>query len=473
MRSSDISNKAPDHSKASTIDTPSTPSTPSIPSTPSTPSKPSIPSIPSTPSTPVLIITYYWPPSGGAGVQRWLKFSKYLPETGWEPVILTVDTEYAVYPFIDSSLNEDVPANLKVYRTKALNWFRIYAKDKSRIPSAGFARNDDKTLKGRISRFIRGNFFIPDPRRGWNRYAFKKASAIIKDLEIKHIITTGPPHSTHLIGRILRKKHPEIRWISDLRDPWTEIFYYEQFYPTFISRSIDRCFEKSVLKGSDALITVSNSFRDSFCTLEKTAGSKFSVIANGYDPQDLEGLASIIPERLTISYTGTFSEAYPVNGLIAALKKLTEKNTDLVVRFAGDVPGKIKHFITQQLPVQTVEFHPYMIHRQALQFMLNSTILVLLIPENQGNRGIIPGKLFEYLAAKKAILCLGPEDSDSAAIIDKLRAGKTKTYDDVGGIMEFIEDVSSGKFRVGEENPVEYSRQYLARRIADVLNDLD
>ena len=120
----------------------------------------------------VLIVTYYWPPSGGAGVQRWLKFSKYLPEFGWDPIILTVDQAYAAYPVTDYSLSNDLSSSVKVFTTPATNYFDIYKKDKSRIPSAGFANSVDNTLKGKLLRFVRGNFFIPDPRRGWNKYAF-------------------------------------------------------------------------------------------------------------------------------------------------------------------------------------------------------------------------------------------------------------------------------------------------------------
>ena len=195
----------------------------------------------------VLIVTYYWPPSGGAGVQRWLKFAKYLPEFGWEPIILTVDPQFAAYPVTDYSLNEDVPAGLRIYSTPATDYFSIYRKDKSKIPTAGFANSMDDTLKGKFLRFIRGNFFLPDPRKGWNRYAFKKASDLIDSEGIKHVITTSPPHSTQLIGLKIKKKYPEIKWIADLRDPWTDIYYYKQFYPTLLSKRIDAGYEKRFL----------------------------------------------------------------------------------------------------------------------------------------------------------------------------------------------------------------------------------
>src|SRR5512133_2625385 len=153
-----------------------------------------------TPLRKVLIITYYWPPSGGAGVQRWLKFAKYLPVFGWEPVILTVDPEYAAYPSTDPSLAKEVSPGLVVYKTPATDYFAIYRKDRSMIPSGGFANNSDDSFKGKLLRFVRGNFFIPDPRKGWNRHAFKKACEIINTMGIRHIITTSPPHSTQLIG---------------------------------------------------------------------------------------------------------------------------------------------------------------------------------------------------------------------------------------------------------------------------------
>ncbi len=148
----------------------------------------------------VLIITYYWPPSGGAGVQRWLKFAKYLPSSGWLPVVLTVRPEDAAYPFTDESLNDEVPVDVEVRKTKATNYFSFYSKDQSKIPSGGFANNPGKGFKNKVSRFIRGNFFIPDPRRGWNKYAFAEASRLIREEGISHIITTSPPHSTQLIG---------------------------------------------------------------------------------------------------------------------------------------------------------------------------------------------------------------------------------------------------------------------------------
>jgi glycosyltransferase involved in cell wall biosynthesis len=231
----------------------------------------------------VLIITYYWPPSGGAGVQRWVKFAKYLPEFGWEPVILTVDPKYAAYPVTDNSLEKEISPDLQVYRTPATDYFALFSRDRSKIPSAGFAINPDNSLKGKISRFVRGNFFIPDPRKGWNRHAFRKASELITSMDIRHVITTSPPHSTQLIGLRLKKTFPAIRWIADLRDPWTDIYYYRQFYPTFISEYIDSSFERKTLRLSDSIITVGPSLKKLFISKVKETEAKTEIITNGFD----------------------------------------------------------------------------------------------------------------------------------------------------------------------------------------------
>jgi glycosyltransferase involved in cell wall biosynthesis len=420
----------------------------------------------------VLIITYYWPPSGGAGVQRWLKFSRYLLRFGWQPVILTVEPEFAAYPAIDKSLEKEIPEDIIVYRTKATDWFRIYG-NKSNIPSAGFAVNNDDSFKGKISRFLRGNFFIPDPRKGWNKFAFRKACELISQEKINQIITTSPPHSTQLIGLRLKKKFPQIKWIADLRDPWTNIYYYNKFYPTLISKSIDKHYEKTVLKTSDRIITVSNSFKESFCSLVPSIEKKFSIIPNGYDELDFEDIKTHNPERFTISYVGTISGSYPINGLLAALKQIHDEDIDFNLRFAGEINEKFRNQILSLLPQQNIEFNSYMSHQKAIRFMTGSSLLILLIPDHQSNSGIIPGKLFEYLASGKPILCLGPADGDSATIIESTKAGKTFHYDDIQGISGFIKSTVTGSPDTKAELITQYSRINLAGKVAAVLNGLN
>jgi len=417
-----------------------------------------------------LIITYYWPPSGGAGVQRWLKFSKYLPEFGWEPIILTVDPEFATYPVTDSSLNEDIPVNIKIHKTPATDYFSIYKKDKTKIPSAGFAISVDNTLKGKLLRFVRGNFFIPDPRKGWNKFAFEKACKLIEAEDIKHVITTSPPHSTQLIGLKLKKKYPAIKWIADLRDPWTDIYYYKQFYPTIISKLIDSGYEKNVLKDADRIITVGNSLRNTFSQKIPDIEHKIDVISNGFDEVDFIKTESATPPKLTVTYVGTLSDIYPVNGLAEALKNMKMKGIDFNLRFVGSVSQNAKELILSSVDSASVEFLPHVIHSEAIRHMMNSSVLLLIIPSHSSNKSIITGKIFEYLSSGKPVLCIGPEDGDAAAIIKKCNAGITAGYDDSIKMADFLSNTDSATVLSDRAAVMEFSRHSLTKRIAEILN---
>jgi glycosyltransferase involved in cell wall biosynthesis len=417
----------------------------------------------------VLIVTYYWPPSGGAGVQRWMKFSKYLPESGWEPLILTVDPEFAAYPVKDNSLMEDLPSSVRVFTTPATNYFRIYNKDQTRIPSAGFANSIDNSLKGKALRFIRGNFFIPDPRRGWNKYAFQKACELIESEGIQNIITTSPPHSTQLIGLKLKKKYPDINWIADLRDPWTNIYYYSQFYPTFISKWIDRKYEETVLRKTDKIITVGFSLKKLFLSKVKGIESKTEVITNGYDEDDFSGFFSSDPPVFTITYVGTLSDIYPVDGFLKALQLLKEKNNEFILRFIGSVAQSQKELIQSVTSDLNQEFIPYVGHSAAVKFMLNSSVLLLIIPNHQSNKSIITGKIFEYIASGKPIICLGPSDGDAAEMIRTGGYGRTFDYSDSTGIYEYLMQLVSGNSLTEKNSHGAFSRRELTKKIIPLL----
>jgi glycosyltransferase involved in cell wall biosynthesis len=419
----------------------------------------------------VLIVTYYWPPSGGAGVQRWLKFSKYLPEFGWEPIILTVDPESAAYPVTDFSLKEDLPSSIKVYSTPAINYFGIYKKDISKIPSAGFANSIDNTLKGKLLRFIRGNFFLPDPRKGWNKYAFKKACELIETKGIKNIITTSPPHSTQLVGLKIKKKYPALNWIADLRDPWTDIYYYKQFYPTFFSKLIDLGYEESVLRNADKIITVGASLKNLFSAKVKGIESKTEVITNGYDKDDFSGMIAETPSKFTITYVGTLSDIYPVDGFLNALYSFKEKGYEFILRFIGTVSQKQKDLIQSKTGASIVEFIPYVDHTEAIKYMLNTSVLLLIIPDHQSNKSIITGKLFEYLASGKPIVCLGPADGDAAVIIEITGHGITFSYADSKGISEYLSTLISGISIIEKRSPEVFSRMELTRKIIPLFSN--
>ncbi len=417
----------------------------------------------------VLIITYYWPPSGGAGVQRWLKFARYLPEFGWDPLILTVDPEYAAYPVTDDSLAGDIPDTLRVLKTHATDYFRIYKKDRSRIPAAGFANSAEDSVKSRILRFVRGNFFIPDPRKGWNRHAFKKACSILEEENIEHVITTSPPHSTQLIGKRLKKRYPSIKWIADLRDPWTDIYYYSQFYHTFIAKYLDSVYERKVLLNADKIITVGESLKKSFCRKAEGIEEKTHVITNGFDEADFYK-ADITPGReFTISYIGTLSDAYPIGSFIQAVGELVSKGRQIRLRFIGTVsPGQKEH-IRKNLPENLVEFIPYVDHISAIRYMMESHALLVIIPDHKSNRSIINGKLFEYIASGRPVICIGPVDGDASEIIRESDKGMTFEYADKKGLVDYIGKIENKTYSFSDTSPDIFNRKTLAGKLASLL----
>lgn len=418
----------------------------------------------------VLIVTYYWPPSSGAGVQRWLKFSKYLTKQDWETIVLTVDPDFAVYSAIDTSLNNEVLSNLTVYKTRARDYFRLYKKDKSKIPSAGFAVDEEKGFVSHITRFIRGNLFIPDPRIGWNRFAFNKACEIIETGKIDRVITTSPPHSTQLIGLKLKKRYPGIRWIVDLRDPWTDIYYYKKFYPTFFSKMIDSAYEKRVLKSADKIIAVGKSLKKLLSSKIPGIEEKTEVISNGYDEEDFSGLTASKPDIFTISYVGTLSGSYPIKGFLEALKSISEKGIRFRLRFTGVVSPEHKEQINLSGDRSDIEFVPYSDHSTAIRKMLDSTALLLIIPDHFSSGSIITGKLFEYLASGKPVICLGPVDGDAAKILEETGHGKTFNYNDSEGISEYLTILSSNPEITGGISHTIYSREILVKKVIALLS---
>jgi glycosyltransferase involved in cell wall biosynthesis len=420
----------------------------------------------------ILIITYYWPPSGGAGVQRWLKFTKYLPSSGWLPVVLTVKPEFAAYPFKDTSLYGEIPLDVEVHRTKAINYLSLYNKDQSKIPHAGFASGSDKGRKNMISRFIRGNLFIPDPRKGWNRYAFREACELIKSENISHIITTSPPHSTQLIGLKLKRRFPHIKWVADFRDPWTDIYYYDMFKPSPLARMADREMEKNVLTKADTIITVGQTLAAILGNKAEKIAQKIHVLPNGFDEEDFEGILPIIPEKFTITYVGTLSPAYPVNGLIEAVRGIRVNHRPVSLKFVGTVPETIQELFPVDEEGNRPDFIQYCEHPEAIRYMMESTMLLLIIPDHPSNKSILTGKIFEYLATGKPILLLGPAEGDAAQLLVKCGYQGIFDYNDAQGIRNFIEKVAEGRTVKRSGHHLEYSRRALAVKLGDLLNSL-
>jgi glycosyltransferase involved in cell wall biosynthesis len=419
----------------------------------------------------VLIITYYWPPSGGAGVQRWLKFAKFLPEYGWQPVILTVDPEFASYPQRDDSLLDEVHPDCMVFTTKSFELYNLYKliSGKKEVPYGGFANESKEGLLQKISKFLRGNFLLPDPRKGWNKYALKKAKELIKEFNIDTVVTTSPPHSTQLIGLKL-KRNLNIRWIADLRDPWTDIYYYNQFKHTALAQKIDLNYERKVVENADLLITVSEDVKRLFAEKSKLLiADKTFVIPNGYDEDDFRIKPQKPEGKKVITYSGTISEAYDVSGLLKAIRNLeVEVRQEFLIRFVGKVPPIIvQNFESAGI---SVELTGYVDHAKSIEFLFLSDLLLMVVPSVKNNRGIITGKFFEYLASGKSILAIGPVDGDLAGIIQETHCGKIFDYNDAEGIQVFIQDLLENQ--TTESNPetsAQFSRKNLTKKISELL----
>lgn len=421
----------------------------------------------------VLVITYYWPPSGGAGVQRWLKFSKYLPEFGWEPIILTVDPKHASYAQLDESLVKEISEDLKIYKTKSSEIYNTYKKlTRSKdIPYGGFANDNNPSIISKISRFIRGNFFIPDPRKGWNKYAFNEAKRLIDEYNIKHIITTSPPHSTQLIGLKL-KRQMGVRWVADFRDPWTDIYYYSELYHTAIARFADKKLEREVVNGADALVTVSKGFKRIFESKKNSqSGINIYVVPNGYDEDDFNVRHTKDSFKFIISYTGTISDKYDISGFISALKKLIIEQDNIMLRFVGHESEFLKNYISNAAPDLSVEYTGYVSHLESVEYLLSSSIQLLIVPKIENNKGIVPGKFFEYLASQKPILAIGPKGGDLEELINETQSGVFAEYGDSKTITQWLrEQLQKPKEKQEGFNADKYSRRELTKRLSEVID---
>lgn len=421
----------------------------------------------------VLIITYYWPPAGGPGVQRWLKSARYLPGFNLTPVILTVDPRSASYQITDNSLLQEAQS-IRTFRTKTYEPFKLFSRvsGDNRIPVGGMEQQNKKNIFLRMANFIRGNLFIPDPRRGWNIKTYKKAVELIKEFGIDTVITTSPPHSTQLIGLKL-KKRLKIKWIADLRDPWTDIYYYSQFMHTPIARAIDKNYERNVLEKADHIIVVSEGMKKGFLSkTDMNISRKISVIPNGFDQEDFQTKEVTGADNyFNILYTGTITSLYGADILIDVLSDIKGQYPQIRLKFVGTADMDIRNLVHMKRLESMTTFIPYMAHSELIAHLRNASVLLLCIPDMKKNEGIITGKLFEYLAARRPILCIGPVEGDAAAIINENEAGKVFGYDDKKGITDFLLAVMDRKFTINQQNKnyLKYTRKNLAGELAAII----
>jgi len=427
----------------------------------------------------ILIISYYFPPSGGSGVQRWLKFVKYLPQFDCLPIVLTVNPQKANFPHFDHSLEKDIPPEARVERTdtfEILNFYKKVSAEKT-APSGNLTAEKYATFPQKVFRFIRGNFFLPDPRRGWNKYACRRACELIEKENIQYIITTSPPHSTQLIGLKLKKKFPALTWLADFRDPWTDVFYYKMLYPTRLANKINKNYERKVLETADKVIVTHETTKNVFFSKsEKISPEKITVITNGFDEDDFSNVKNRDLQRFTVTYIGILTNADDLKSLLSAFSKIKNKENCLL-RFVGQSGTVIASEIAKYGLEKCTEIVPQVKHSDAVQLMADSSVLLLLTPNESEASSVLPGKLFEYLAARRPILCITSPNSDIRRIITENRAGQSFDYQEETEMLQFLEkqkaDWEINKIsQLTDTAYLKYSRKNLTADLIKLFEDL-
>ena len=416
------------------------------------------------------ILTYYWPPAGGPGVQRWLKLSKYLAREGVELFVVTVDADKATYPLRDEGLAADVHPNIHVVRTGTNEKFGAYKKvvGTKKVPFSGFSGEDSKvSFKEKLARFVRGNFLIPDARKGWNAHAYAAAKMLVEAHGVRTWITTSPPHSTQLVGLKL-KRDLGVHWVADFRDPWTDIYYYHKFYPTALARWYERGLERKVFATCDHLISVSPSWSALYAEKGAQPASKVVTVTNGFDLEDFAGVQYNRPEVFTLTYAGTLASQYPVQDLVEALNTV---EYEMRLRVIGSWDAQSKMRLEQLGDHVEVEFVEYIPKAELNAEIMASHLMLFLLPPVESASGHIPGKLFDYLGAGNPILGLGPVRGDASAIIEKAQAGMVFSYSDHTGIADFVRgQVVSGAPRISAEHVHAYNREEQAKSLLHILD---
>lgn len=422
----------------------------------------------------VLVITYYWPPAGGSGVQRWVKFVKYLRSYGWEPVVYTPSNPE--FPEIDESLLKDIPANLEIIKQPIWEPYNIYktltGKKKTHKIGAGFATEKGKMgLADKISTWIRGNLLIPDPRLFWIKPSVKFLLHYLKEHKVDVIVSSGPPHSMHLIARGVRRKL-DIPWVADFRDPWTQIDFYKDLMLSGWANKKHHCMERTVLEECDQVLVVGNTMKEEFQQMGINP-EKIKVITNGFDDDDLPKTGVEPDTVLSLVHIGTLNKSRNPDALWAALKELTQENPefakDFKLRLIGKTDGAVLERITHFNLDPFTEKISYIPHEKVSEEQLKSQVLLLILNNTQNAKGIVTGKFFEYLAAKRPILTLGDKEGDVAKILNDTKAGKVVDFYDRDTIktemLKFYDAFKNGTLANAPENIDKYSRKNLTGQL--------
>lgn len=424
----------------------------------------------------VLIITYYWPPAGGAGVQRVLKFAKYLPQFGWQPIILTVENPDC--PVIDETLLNDIPEACKIYKTKSLEPFEFYKKISGKkkgekIPSDILMNDKNLSLIQKFSKWVRVNLFIPDAKIGWKYYAVKEGLEIIKNEKIDLIFSTSPPQTPALIAKTLAQK-TKLKWIADFRDPWMEIVHYQNLQRNSLTKFIDSRLEKSVLENATSLITISDDIINLFHS--KVENKKINLIPNGFDETDFKETEFAENKIFTIAYTGVLTKSRVPITFLKSLNKLIfeDKVQNIKLVFAGKTCPEFDEEIEKNKLRNYYEQRGFLPHHESTNILQTADTLLLIIDDVPNNKGFLTGKIFEYLGTKKPIFAIGPTDGNANDILNETNSGKMVDYNDEESTYSLLKEMYNNwlnksfnfTYKVDQ-----YSRKGLTKKLAEIFNE--
>ena len=417
----------------------------------------------------MLLISYYWPPAGGGGVFRWLKMCKFLPEYGWEPTVFTPTQKQGSIE--DSTLLNQVEGInvIGIPITEPYDLYRKFMGSQKKNSSELITKNG--SWKQKLALWIRGNFFIPDPKVLWVTPASKYLTEYLKNNQVDLIVSTGPPHSMHLVA--MKTNRRGIPWIADFRDPWSKIDFHDKLMMTQYAKNKNMALEKKVLQNCDAIVTVTRTWKQD---LEKLSGREVFLISNGFDPDDFIESLPKKDSKFTFTHVGSMNEDRNIETTWRAIRNFIQAKQlgqqDFEIRLVGDVDQSVVKSIEKfDLSNYAVLVGPVS-HQEAIQEMKLASLLYL--PINQisiSNHGIVPGKFYEYLAAERPILCIGSAESDIAELLLKSQGTNAILPEDENGIAEFIDSVWSNRFEP-QGNFAAFSRKNLAHEYVKIFNQL-
>lgn len=403
-------------------------------------------------------------------------------EFGYEPVIYTVLN--GEMPVVDESLEKDIPSNLTVLRQPIWEPYTFYkrfiGRKKDDKINASFLNENRKSggITEKISVWIRGNFFIPDARRFWIKPSIAYLHTYIKQEQIGLIISTGPPHSMHLIARGLKKLLPGLRWLSDFRDPWTNIDFYEKLMLTKAADALHHRLELAVLHESDAVISIGESMKEEFKAMYLASGGtqpqKFSVITNGFDEEDVSGSAPALDQKFSLAHIGTLVRDRNPAILWQALSQLVKEHADLASDLEIKLVGKVDVFVKDEIEahglssfVRRIDYLP---HDQVIMEQRASKVLLLLVNNTKNAKGILTGKFFEYLAAQRPVLAIGPVDGDLYTILKETKCGFMSDFEDLESLKSNILHLYRNKAISNDSSAIKaYSRRILTQKLCALL----